>query len=633
MGALTMCGIAAILAGRGEVDAVRSAEVPALLQIMCDAIQHRGPDGEGRCVFPFAALGHRRLAILDIEGGAQPMGSADGKVQVVFNGEIYNHHQLRQRLSDQGASFHTRCDTEVLVEGFREYGTQLPGMLRGMFAFAAHDRESGETLLARDPLGKKPLYYAQLGPLVLVASETRCFLELPGFARQVDGEALRELLALRYVPGNRSLISGIRELPPGHYALHRPGEEILPRPYWRPDFGQSSYEAGAPGTKSFDEETGRLRQLFTDCVQARMESDVPLGAFLSGGVDSSGVVAAMAESGQQQLSAVTVGFDDGRVDERVYAREVAERFSVRLHEQVLRPDPQRDLLRLAEIADEPLFDSSLWPTLLVSEAARREVTVAISGDGGDESFAGYRRYRFDRFEHSLRRFIPRPLAALGGALFPKADFLPQRLRCKRTLQGLGRSPARAYFRSVSALVPEEVDALCGPGIDPFRELQAIYDRATAPDHATRILELDLVSNLPGDILRKVDRASMHVSLEVRSPLLDRELVEYAAGLPGKYKYDAHTGKRILKKAFQPWLGAEFLARPKQGFVIPLSQWLRTELREARDAAISGNFAQTWFDRDVLNRAAREHDSGRRDHGELLWAVLMLELWHERWGRR
>ena len=627
-----MCGIAAILASGGERDAVTRADVPDLLQRMCAAIRHRGPDGEGRLVLPFAALGHRRLAILDIEGGAQPMGSPDGSVQVVFNGEIYNHHALRDRLSAKGASFRTRCDTEVLVLGYREFGSELPGLLRGMFAFAAHDVESGETLLARDPLGKKPLYYARFGPLLLVASETRCFLELPGFERNVDAEALRELLALRYVPGNRSLLSGIRELPPGHFAVHRPGGEIVPQRYWRADFGQSSYDDGAPGTASFAEESERLRELFTECVDARMESDVPLGAFLSGGVDSSGVVAAMARSGHRELTAVTVGFDDGRVDERVHAREVAERYDVRLHEHVLYPDPERDLPRLAEIADEPLFDSSLWPTLLVSEAARGEVTVAISGDGGDESFGGYRRYRFDRLEHSLRRWMPRPLAALGGALYPKADFLPQRLRFKRTLQGLGRSPAEAYFRSVSALVPEEVAALCGPGVDPFRELQALYDGATAPDHATRILELDLASNLPGDILRKVDRASMHVSLEVRSPLLDREMVEYAARLPGRYKYDAQSGKRILKAAFEPWLGREFLERPKQGFVIPLSRWLGAELRDARNAAIAGSFAQTWFDRAFLDRAAQEHDSGRRDHGELLWAVLMLHLWHERWGR-
>jgi asparagine synthase (glutamine-hydrolysing) len=333
------------------------------------------------------------------------------------------------------------------------------------------------------------------------------------------------------------------------------------------------------------------------------------------------------------VRAVTVGFDDGRVDERVHAREVAERFGVDLREHVLVPQPERDLARLAEMCDEPLFDSSLWPTLLVSEAARREVTVAMSGDGGDETFGGYRRYRFDFLENRLRRYVPRPLARLGGMLYPKADWLPRPLRYKRTLQSLGRDPAEGYFRSVSALVPEEVDAVMGAGgCDPFRELREIYERCSAPDHATRILELDLQSQLPGDILRKVDRASMHVSLEVRSPLLDRQMIEYAASVPGRLKYDGGSGKKVLRRAFEPWLGAEFLARPKQGFVIPLSRWLREDLREARDAAITGSFAQSWFDGAHLRRCANEHDRGIRDHGETLWAVLMLHQWQERWGR-
>lgn len=630
-----MCGITAILSCGGDPHAVERAETAPRLARMTAALAHRGPDGEGCLVLPFAALGHRRLAILDPDGGVQPMGSSDGRIQVVFNGEIYNHHALRRELEAQGAVFRTRCDTEVLVEGYRAYGDALVDKLRGMFAFVAHDRDTGRSLLARDPLGKKPLYYTEHDGQLLIASETKSFLSLPGFSREIDPDALRELLALRYVPGSRCFVRGIFELPPAHFAVHEPGGAIEPRRYWRADFAQTSYAEG-PARGSLDEEAERLRELVEDCVALRLESDVPLGAFLSGGVDSSGVVVAMARAARRgalhRVHAVTVGFEDGRVDERAHAREVAQRHGVALSEHVLVPDPARDLPRIATICDEPLFDSSIWPTLLVSEAARREVTVALSGDGGDESFGGYRRYRFDRFEHGLRRLLPRPLAGTLGALYPKADALPRPLRFKRTLQSLGRDAAEGYFRSVSALLPEEVDALVGPGVDPFRELRAVYAAAQGRDHSTRILELDLQTNLPGDILRKVDRASMHVSLEVRSPLLDRVLVEHAARLPGRLKYDRRAGKKVLRRAFEPWLGRDFLARPKQGFVIPLARWLREDLREARDAALRGSFAQSWFDPGTLARWAEEHDQGRRDHGEALWAVLALHGWHERWGR-
>jgi len=591
---------------------------------MTEAVAHRGPDGDGFWYGAKAAFGHRRLAILDLETGDQPMRSNDGRITVTFNGEIYNHHDLRQQLEARGHVFRTRSDTEVLVHGFREWGVELPSRLLGMFAFLAHDEVSGETLLARDPLGKKPLFFCERDGHVLVASEIKSFLVLPGASRAVDPEALCELLALRYVPGPRTFLRGYEELAPGSLALHRPGERITAREYWRPEFAASEQEHPVEA----------LRELFLTCVADRLEADVPLGAFLSGGVDSSGVVAGMRQVGAD-VAAVTVGFEDAAHDERAHARQVARRFDVDLREEVLRPDLEHDLDTLATAFDLPMTDSSAWPTLLVCRAAREHVKVALSGDGGDECFAGYRRYRFDLLENRLRRFVPAVGARLAGRIAPKADWLPRPLRVKRTLENLGCEPVEAYLRSVSALLPGEAAELVAPdvgrGIDPFSRLTAAYHAARAEDHMGRVQALDLRSYLVGDILTKVDRCSMAVSLEVRSPLLDRRIVDFAGRLAAHEKIDARSGKKILKRVFEPWLGRELLERPKQGFSIPLAEWLRGPLRDLRQAAIDGSFAADYLNRATLDRWAKEHDSGVRDRSEPLWATLMLHLWKRRWG--
>jgi asparagine synthase (glutamine-hydrolysing) len=624
-----MCGVTAILSARppGTLPAV----VRELLPPMTGALAHRGPDGEGLWYGRQAALGHRRLAILDLTTGDQPMSDAEGRVQVVFNGEIYNHHALRAELEAAGCRFRTRSDTEVLVHGLRVWGRDLPARLLGMFAFVAHDAASGETLLARDHLGKKPLFFAPFGApsadLWLIASEVRSFLGLPGFGARLDPEALRELLALRYVPGGRTLLANVHQVRPGHAVWHRAGEPIEDRPYWRlrfPDRRPASRE----------EAVAEVRQLLRTCVADRLEADVPLGAFLSGGVDSSTVVAAMAQA-RRGVRAVTVGFEEAAFDERPYARELAQRLGVELVEEVLRPEPKRDLPALAEIFDLPQTDSSAWPTWLVCRAARRHVKVALSGDGGDETFGGYRRYRFDLLENALRPFLPRTPAAWLSRVVPKGDWLPRPLRFKRTLENLGRDPAAAYCRSVSALLPEEVDELllpeAGPRIDPFRELRQVYARSEAPDHMRRILDLDRQTFLPGDILTKVDRCSMAVSLETRAPLLDRRLVELAGALPAEWTLDRRSGKKVLKDAAAPWVPKGWFDRPKMGFSIPLADWLRGPLRAARDAACTGAFARAFFQGEVLTRWAREHDRGWRDRSEGLWAVLVLDLWNERWG--
>ncbi len=623
-----MCGITAALA-RGTA-ALEPERVRQDLARMTRAIAHRGPDGEAHWHGQRAALGHRRLAVLDLETGDQPMSSADGRVHVVFNGEIYNHHELRAELEAQGCVFRTRCDTEVLVHGMRVYGRQLAAKLIGMFAFVAHDEHTGETLVARDPVGQKPLFFTEHGGMWLLASEVRCFLALEGFGRAIDPGALREYLALRYVPGSRTLLTGIHEIPPGSQAWHRPGEAIVTERYWEPRFEPDHGQ---------DTETvaGELRELIRTAVADRLEADVPLGAFLSGGVDSSAVVHAMAGVSAQQVQAVTVGFDDARFDERPYAREFAERVGIRLFEEVCHPDPETDLPVLTELLDLPQTDDSIWPTWLVCKVARSHVTVALSGDGGDESFAGYRRQRFDLMENRLRAFVGQGPAGVLARVAPKGDWLPRPLRFKRTLQNLARDPAEAYFRSVSSLLPEEVAELVSPdvagGVDPFRELRAVYEASSAPDHGSRVLDLDLRTWLPGQILPKVDRASMNVSLEVRAPFLDRRILDFAGRLPHGMKVDRSGGKKVLKQALEPWLGRAWMQRPKMGFSIPLADWLRGPLRDVREDAIHGTFARRFLQTETLQRWAREHDSGRRDRSEALWAVLVLHRWNDRWGHQ
>ena len=625
-----MCGLTAILdrAGRG----LGRARSESLIAAMTASIAHRGPDGDGFWFGQHAAIGHRRLAVLDLETGDQPMASADGRIQVVFNGEIYNHHDLRAELEAKGHSFVTRSDTEVIVHGFREWGEGLCDRLIGMFAIVAHDAVDGRTLLARDPIGKKPLFYAEHDGLLLLASEARAFLVLDEFRPELDPEALREFLALRYVPGARSLLANVSELEPGSYALHRPGEALAPKRYFAPPFAATVDDGG-----DFEGAALELRTLIERCTADRLEADVPLGAFLSGGVDSSAIVYAMQEAHDGRVQAVTVGFDDKRFDERRYARELAERLDIELFEELCSVDPEATMPQLAEMLDLPQTDSSVVPTWLVCRVARKHVTVALSGDGGDESFAGYRRYRFDLLENRARRLVGRRPAKLLAAVAPKGDWLPRPLRFKRTLENLAQHPAEAYCRSVSSLTPEEVDAMLlpevGAGCDPFRELREVYGRSPAADHGSKILDLDLQTYLPGDILTKVDRCSMAVSLEVRSPLLDRRVVERAARMPLDYKLDAREGKKVLKAAVEPWLGREWMQRPKQGFAVPLADWLRGPLRARRDAAIDGAFARRFFDRDVLRTWAGQHDAGRRDRSEALWAVLILHGWNERWGRQ
>jgi asparagine synthase (glutamine-hydrolysing) len=622
-----MCGIVGIFDCRGQSEIDRR-----LLWQMTAVLLHRGPDGEGFHHAPGIGLGHRRLAIVDLAGGDQPLFNEDHSVCVVFNGEIFNFQPLMAELAELGHVFRTRCDTEVIVHAWEEWGEHCLDHFNGQFAFALWDEPSQTLLLARDRLGEKPLYYGFLddGRLIF-ASELKSILCCPAIERRLDPLAIEEYFALGYVPDPRSIYLGVRKLPPGHFLLLRRGDEPPePRCYWQLSFADS--EAADPGSVR-EELIERLRQ----SVRMRMIADVPLGAFLSGGVDSSAVVAMMAGLEAAPVSTFSIAFGASGFDESSYAAAIAERY--RTSHRVFAVDPNSfDLIdRLAAIYDEPFGDSSAMPTFRVSAMARENVTVALSGDGGDEVFAGYRRYRWHQYEDRVRRALPgvlrAPLFGTLGALYPKLDWAPRPLRAKATVQELAGDAAAAYFSSVS---------VCGDALRRrlfSRELRRdLHDynagellrdhmrRAGTRDPLSQVQYADFKTYLPGDILTKVDRASMANSLEVRVPLLDHTLVEWAARLPPRLKLHRGDGKYIFKLALEPFVDSTILYRPKQGFVVPLAEWFRGPLRRRVRDALCGPVLRECglFDMATIETMLSQHQSGGRDHSAALWLLSMFE---------
>jgi asparagine synthase (glutamine-hydrolysing) len=622
-----MCGIAGIFDSRGVTFIDRG-----LLRRMTDALQHRGPDGEGYYTAPGVGLGHRRLAIVDLVTGDQPVFNEDRTICVVFNGEIYNFQPLMTELAGLGHVFRTRCDTEVIVHAWEEWGEGCLGHFNGMFSFALWDARSETLFLARDRLGEKPLYYSFLSNgQLLFASEIKGLLASPQVERKLDPQAVEEFFAFGYIPDPRSIYLGVRKLPPAHYLLVRRGDPApQPRPYWDVRFidGIAVREEEAR-----EELIARLRE----AVRLRMIADVPLGAFLSGGVDSSGVVAMMAGLQEQPVSTFSIAFGSKGWDESAFAGAIAERY--RTEHRVREIDPNSfDLVdRLATIYDEPFGDSSAIPTFRLCAMARENVTVALSGDGGDEVFAGYRRYRWHRLEEQVRRVVPqglrRPLFGLCGALYPKLDWAPRPLRAKAILGELARDPIDAYFASVS---------ICGDELRPrifsarlLRELQGYnavevlrshMARCGSDDPLSQVQYADFKTYLPGDILTKVDRASMANSLEVRVPLLDHTLVEWAARMPSRLKLRGSQGKHLLKAALEPHVSAQILYRPKQGFTVPLAAWFRGPLRRRLRDTLGGPVLRGsgLFDIAAVETLIDQHQSGLRDHSAPLWMLLMME---------
>ncbi len=640
-----MCGIAGVFHPRGG-----NVDLDALLR-MTRTLEHRGPDEEGYFVNAGATLagaplhtldgsgivgfGHRRLSIIDLKSGQQPLCNEDRTIWITFNGEIYNFKQLKAELTERGHRFRTNSDTETIVHGYEEWGEDLPGKLRGMFVFAIWDEKRQQLFMARDRLGMKPLYYLHDKDRVLFGSEIKALLAAPGVDRAIDVEALSDYLALLYVPAPRSIFRSIKKLPQAHYAVvDRDGMRI--RPYW-----DLAFQPVDPASQAEQQE--RLLESLGDATEMRMMSEVPLGAFLSGGVDSSAVVALMARRSGKPVKTSCISFSEEKYDEARYAQQVAELFGTDHAVHKVTPEAIAVIEKLAWHYDEPFADSSSVPTYYVSKTAREAVTVALSGDGGDENFVGYRRYRHDAMENRFRGFLPRwigrPLFGGLGRIYPKGDWLPQRMRGKTFLSNIARDPADAYFHSMSAFKENQKRDLLQDGVleklgghrtvELFREL---YRRADAPDHLSRLQYLDIKTYLCDEILVKVDRASMAVSLEVRCPVIDHVFMEQVAKIPSGRKLKGGDNKHIFKQALRKLLPDDILYRQKMGFSVPITEWLRGDLRDyARDLVLDGEGTKGYFNRGYVEKLWSRHQSGVSNFGTELWILMMFNLWHRRFA--
>ena len=622
-----MCGIAGIFDTRGPRDIDRAA-----LLRMSDALLHRGPDEDGTHVEPGLGFAHRRLSIIDLATGQQPLFNEDGSVVVIFNGEIYNFQELVPELQALGHRFRTHSDTEVIVHAWEQWGADCVKRFRGMFAFALWDRNRETLFLARDRLAVKPLYYAWLPDgKILFGSELKALLAHGGLQREMDPLAVEEYFALGYIAEPRTIFRQARKLPAAHTVCVRRGDVAAePREYWDVRFSVDN-------PISADDACVELNERLKESVRLRMIAEVPLGAFLSGGVDSSAVVATMAGLSATPVNTCSIAFEDPAFNESAFAQTVAERYRTNHRVETVRSDDFDLIDTLARLYDEPYADSSAIPTYRVCQLARKHVTVALSGDGGDESFGGYRRYRLHLMEERMRAALPlsvrQPMFRLLGRAYPKADWAPRMFRAKTTFEGMARSSVEAYFHSVSILRGPMRDELFSTRFKSALggySAEDVFDghaaRAGTDDPLALIQYLDLKTYLVGDINTKVDRASMAHSLEVREPLMDHKLVEWLATLPSALKIRGQEGKHLLKKAMEPALPPDILYRPKMGFAVPLARWFRGPLKQrVRDAVLGTRLAETgWFNRPYLEHLVDAHQSGTRDYSAPLWTLLMFE---------
>ena len=617
-----MCGIAGIYNYQNDQPINE-----AVLRRMTGALVHRGPDDEGFYVAGRIGLGHRRLSIVDVAGGHQPIFNEDGSVAIILNGEIYNYRELARLVEARGHRLRTQSDTETIVHLYEEFGEACVEHLRGMFAFALWDAREQKLLLARDRVGKKPLYFADIGGALIFGSELKALLEHPAMPREVDPLAVADYFSYQFVPAPKTIYRHARKLRAGHCLIVTPNG-ATERQYWDINFSQ-------PEQRSAAEWSEMLLDEFRSAVEGRLISEVPLGAFLSSGVDSSAVVAMMSRINSRPVVTATVGFSEEKFSEAADARSFAESLNAEHHERIVAPEAVKVIEKLAWHFDEPFADASAIPTFYVSQAAREFVAVALSGDGGDENFAGYRRYVFDAMENRVRAIVPvKPLFGALAAIYPKADWLPQPLRAKATLRNLSLDPARAYFNSVYGAMANERDGLLGGDVraqlqtyDPFEVFAGHYNHPVTDDTLVRAQYADIKLYLADDILTKVDRASMAVSLEVRCPLLDHRLMELAARIPSSLKLKGREGKHIFKRAMSGLLPPEVLARRKQGFVVPLAEWLRADLRELAESLLFDSAANDgWLEAPAVAKLWRRHQSGLRDCSRPLWAVLMFRMW-------
>lgn len=620
-----MCGIAGFTQFNhpmGDVDTLKE---------MGNAIYHRGPDAGGEYLDEHVGLAHRRLAIIDLsEAGNQPMFSADEQLVIAFNGEIYNFLDLRDALEKQGHTFKTHTDTEVILALYEKEGVDCLEKLNGMFAFALWDKNKQELFIARDRIGKKPLYYFSHNNRFAFASEIKSLLTLPDIPREVRTDAVYDFFAYQYVPDPKSIFKHVHKLPPGHYmTVNSHGMDI--KQYWDISLKNVS-------RKSDEELTTQLLDIATTCTKRRMISDVPLGAFLSGGIDSSGVVAMMAKNSDKPVKTCSIGFDEKRFNETEFAKIVADKYKTEHHELTVHSNVKDNLEKIVRYFDEPFADPSLVPTYFVSELARQQVTVAVAGDGGDEVFAGYTKYSVDDIENRLRNKFPH---WLRKGVFPKLANLLAKSNAtvcrkgKSLLTSLSLEPAMGFYLSNAMIDDRHWSALIKPEVKndlgdyhPSKLTTDAYERCDGPDHLAKILYTDIKTYLPGGILVKVDRMSMANSLEVRAPILDKEVLEFAATVPSNMKFRDGEKKYILKEAFKPLLPDDILYRKKMGFSVPLANWLRGEVKELAESYLftKSQGIQQFFDMDKVKEFWQQHQSGKADHSTMLWSMLMFQMW-------
>ena len=617
-----MCGIA----GRFNFDPRRPVDRDVLVA-MTDAVAHRGPDASGYYSAPGIGLGHRRLSIIDLSTGDQPLTNEDGTVWVVFNGEIYNFAEVRAELASAGHRFRTSSDTEVIVHGYEQWGERCVDRFRGMFAFALWDANARRLMLARDRLGVKPLYYAEVpGRGVVFGSELKSLLEDPDVPREWRPDAIDAFLTLLYIPAPHTIYRGVRKLPPAHVLIAERGRVRTSR-YWDLSF------TGDGDARREDDYLEQLDALLAESVALRQISDVPLGAFLSGGIDSTTVVAYMRQTSDRPPVTISVGFDHAAYDEVAHAETVARHLGCEFHARQASPDVAALLPRLAWHFDEPFADSSAVPTYYVSKAARELVTVALSGDGGDELWAGYARHRVERWEQRARRALG-PASAAAGWI---ARALPRSVKGARALRHLAASPDQAYAlkHGYGMFEPDAKARLYTgdfassvAGSDPFAAFRDVYRRCESADPLDRALYVDVHTYMVDDILTKVDRMSMAVSLEAREPLLDHRLLEFAASVPASLKLKDGRSKYLLRRLLDRRVPASILQRGKRGFEAPIGEWLRGPLAPmADDLLLDGRLRDRGvFDAREVARLWTDHKDGRSDHRHRLWQLIMLELW-------
>jgi asparagine synthase (glutamine-hydrolysing) len=604
----------------------------ALLRRMNDTQHHRGPDEGDVYIEPGVGFGHRRLSVIDIAMGQQPLGNEDGSVMVCYNGEIYNYRELTAELKALGHTFKTKSDTEVIVHAWEEWGEDCVHHFRGMFAIGLWDRNKQVMFLARDRLGVKPLYYAMTPDgWFAFSSELKALRMHPSLPREIDPQAVEDYFAYGYVPEPKTIYKGALKLSPGFRLTQKVGAPLaVPEQFWDVPFKlhEKMTESDAQG-----ELVERLRE----AVKIRLVAEVPLGAFLSGGVDSSAVVAMMAGLDEGAVHTCSIAFKDKAFDESEYAQQVAQLYKTDHFVETVDTDDYGLLDTLAHLYDEPYADSSAIPTYRVCQLARKRVTVALSGDGGDENLAGYRRYRYAMAEQSVRGRIPealrKPVFGTLGRMYPKADWAPRVFRAKTTFEALSRDLVEGYFHGVSIMSDAMRARLFSPkfraGLQGYSAIDVMRGHAAkspTDDPLSMIQYLDMKTYLPGDILTKVDRASMAHALEVRVPLLDHKLVEWISGLPPEMKLKGSEGKYIFKKAMEKYLPHDILYRRKQGFAVPLAAWFRGPLRERVQQALLGpTLADTgMFNQDFLRELVEQHLSGRRDYSAPIWSLLMFE---------